>query len=384
VADFFHLHSEVSELAQTPVVDWNALAEEIGARVRLEVPPVDAQPQGWAAHPRIWQFGLATATVLCAFLIVRQLPVIEERASQSVSQTEALGLEEVSEADGRLSIDLKTAVAAGERSNQPVAALQFGQPTREAQQTVGSDEQVREAKEAAAPATAAEEGALADRVRQDENFRAASGLTRAALPELEAQAAPPLASEPGQVGGFASPSDQPTVLSFAAPLQDDRASAEKVGASRARRSLAETETVRAAAQRAAAPPPPAPAALLPSPTAEADTAASQDRLTTARASTRAPGARQAQTANGRGAGLAELAQASKAEAPAELRRLETAALAKKVDADSSWSPERGFTVLPAALEDPAVDVGVAADGWISIRSVDASTSTITITDVYVP
>jgi hypothetical protein len=278
-------------------------------------------------------------------------------------------------------------VADGERSNQPVAALQFGQQAqqaRETQQISGRDERVRKAKETAAPAAAAEEGALADRTRQDENFRAASGVTRTAVPDLEAQAAPPLASEPGQVGGFASPADQPTVLSFAAPLQDDRASAEKVGASRARRSLAETETVRAAAQPAAAPPPPAPAALLPSTAAEADTAAAQDRLTTARASTRAPGARQAQTANGRGAGLAELAQASKAEAPAELRRLETAALAKKVDADSSWSPERGFTVLPAALEDPAVDVGVAADGWISIRSVDASTSTITITDVYVP
>jgi hypothetical protein len=61
-----------------------------------------------------------------------------------------------------------------------------------------------------------------------------------------------------------------------------------------------------------------------------------------------------------------------------------AMLDKKTDADRVWAPERGFTVLPAALEDPAVDVGVAADGWISIRAVDANSGTITITDVYVP
>jgi hypothetical protein len=57
---------------------------------------------------------------------------------------------------------------------------------------------------------------------------------------------------------------------------------------------------------------------------------------------------------------------------------------KTAAADERWSPERGFTVLPASLEDPAVDVGVAADGWISIRAVDANSGTITITDVYVP
>jgi hypothetical protein len=59
-------------------------------------------------------------------------------------------------------------------------------------------------------------------------------------------------------------------------------------------------------------------------------------------------------------------------------------LRKTAAAAGIAGPERGFTVLPAALEDPTVDVGVAADGWISIRSVDANTGTITITDVYVP
>jgi hypothetical protein len=81
---------------------------------------------------------------------------------------------------------------------------------------------------------------------------------------------------------------------------------------------------------------------------------------------------------------AELEQAPKAEARSEMRRVQSAALFKKVDADQAWPAGPGFTVLPAALEDPAADVGVAADGRISVRSVDAGTNTITITDVYIP
>jgi hypothetical protein len=81
---------------------------------------------------------------------------------------------------------------------------------------------------------------------------------------------------------------------------------------------------------------------------------------------------------------AELDQAPKSEIRSQLRRAPTAALLKKTDADEAWPAGPGFTVLPAALEDPTADVGVAADGRISVRSVDAGTNTITITDVYVP
>ena len=57
---------------------------------------------------------------------------------------------------------------------------------------------------------------------------------------------------------------------------------------------------------------------------------------------------------------------------------------KTVRSKADVAPLRGFSVLPAALDDSQADVGVAADGWISIRSLDADTGTITITDVYVP
>jgi hypothetical protein len=82
---------------------------------------------------------------------------------------------------------------------------------------------------------------------------------------------------------------------------------------------------------------------------------------------------------------AEVAQAPKALAPSPRLLARQGVLEKETSAsDARWTPARGFTVLPAALEDPAVDVGVAADGWISIRAVDANSGTITITDVYVP
>jgi hypothetical protein len=81
---------------------------------------------------------------------------------------------------------------------------------------------------------------------------------------------------------------------------------------------------------------------------------------------------------------AELEQAPKTESRSQMRRVQPAALLKKTVADEGWPTGPGFSVLPAALEDPAADVGVAADGRISVRSVDAGTNTITITDVYVP
>lgn len=361
VADFFHLQSEVSELAQTPVVDWNALAEEIGARVRLEAPPLDAKAQGWAAHPRVWQFGLATATVLCAFLIVQQLPTIQNGATQAPQQAESQALDQAVATNSAPANQPQEAVAS--ESGNPVAALQF------AQEASSRDELFREAKETAADSDTqvgeAQLGEIASaaRTRQDDGFGAGSGLTRAVVPDLEAPAAP------GPVVGQAreevapSPADRPGFRSFAAP--SEQASAEKANAELGQRART-------------APPPPASSAP-----AEADAVAFADRLDTGRA--RQIGGERPTAAGNESATLrAELEQAPKAEARSEMRRVQSAALFKKVDADQAWPAGPGFTVLPAALEDPAADVGVAADGRISVRSVDAGTNTITITDVYIP
>src|SRR5690606_25544702 len=59
VADFFHLESELSALAELPDVDWNRLAESIEARL------ADARASGAPAEPRravpAWGLGLAAA-----------------------------------------------------------------------------------------------------------------------------------------------------------------------------------------------------------------------------------------------------------------------------------------------------------------------------------
>lgn len=359
VADFFHLQSEVSELAETPAVDWNALAQEIGARVRVEAPAAEPEPRGWAAHPRVWQFGLATATLLCAFLIVRQLPVIQNVSGPMAPQAESQVVDQAKAVSARAS-EPQPAVAAREESNQPVAALQF------AQEASSRDELVGEAKETAADSFAPL-GGVASEAQTEENLQARSGVTRMAVPDLEAQAAP---ASPGLGGGIAtqSPVDRVGGLAFA-PAESE-VIAERVGADRRQRI---TEGFRAAPAPARAP-----AAL-----AEADAVVLQDQASAAEARRRIAGG-QTPAANERAEMRSELAQAPKAETPSGLREVRKTTLANRSDADDAWQPELGFSVLPAALEDPAVDVGVAADGRISFRSVDTSTSTITITDVYVP
>jgi hypothetical protein len=339
VADFFHLQSEVTELAETPPVDWKALAHNIAVRVRVEAPAAEEKAPGWLAHPRIWQVGLATATLLCTIVVVRQLPMIsesgKEAASPAVADTRVDQKAVVPEADVASAIPPQESAAAPPAVNSPIAGSQFAQS---ADEFSSRDSRTRESNETAA-AEPSESAPSALRNRRDEGFRLESASERRALPDIEAERPP---------------------------------AAERVAVQ--------------AANLAVAPPPPA--APVPAPQTEADTAAFQDRAV---GSTSGPGAaagaafrQTAEAGEDRKTERAELAQASRAAAPAQRLLARRAGLEKKTDADSVWNTERGFTVLPAALQDPAVDVGVAADGWISIRAVDANTGTITITDVYVP
>jgi hypothetical protein len=367
VADFFHLQSEVGELAQLPALDWTALAQDISARVRLEAPAAEQKAGGWLAHPRIWQVGLATTALLCTIVAVRQLPMLSEGAKEAlppvVAETRSYEKAVTAEADEARADDLRQAVPAPGAAKE-LAAPQFAQQLDQrssrdslSQKTneiaAGTTAAVVEPSESAAPASqnqqpqprALASGTLRDRIvpnRQEQGYRAQAAEERSAPTDVEAEG-PPIAE----------------------PL-----------AVRAANSVATP------AQAAPAPPPATPA-----PQAEQDAAAMQEQAAAVTPG-RSPlgGAaflRQDQTTERTKTERGEVAQASKAATPQQ-RLLAQAALEKKRGADGDWPAERGFTVLPAALEDPAVDVGVAADGWISIRAVDANTGTITITDVYVP
>ena len=77
VSDFFHLQSEISELSDLPSLDWSALA----SRITLGVADAQSAPrreQRWfLTRPLVVGTGLAMATLLCAFIVVKQFPVSE-------------------------------------------------------------------------------------------------------------------------------------------------------------------------------------------------------------------------------------------------------------------------------------------------------------------
>jgi hypothetical protein len=344
VADFFHLQSEVSALAETPAVDWKALAHNIAVRVQVETPAVEDRAAGWLAHPRIWQLGLATATLLCTIVVVRQLPTPGESAKQSVSpavaQKQAFEENAVPEADAARAGQERADVA---RLEQPRTAAPGSQFAQAADEAFSRDNRVVESKENAAAVEPSKSVASDLRNRREDAFPLESLAERTVPTDVEAERPP---------------------------------AAEPVDLLAANRAAMAPETATA----------PAPAA--PAPQTEADSGAVRERAVGAVAGQSLAGGaafrQPAEAGERRKTERAELAQAPKPAPPAQRLLARQAMLDKKTDADRVWAPERGFTVLPAALEDPAVDVGVAADGWISIRAVDANSGTITITDVYVP
>ncbi len=97
VSDFFHLQSEISELSDLPSLDWSALA----TRIKLGVADAESAPQReqrwFLTRPLVVRTGLAMATLLCAFIVVQQLPV-----SKAPELSEVAKLSEKQDAGGAL------------------------------------------------------------------------------------------------------------------------------------------------------------------------------------------------------------------------------------------------------------------------------------------
>ncbi len=78
VADFFHLQSDLSDLAELPAVDFQALAHRIkvaAAQDQPETEPVSVA--GWFRQPAAWRLGVVSAAALCAFVVYKQLPLVK-------------------------------------------------------------------------------------------------------------------------------------------------------------------------------------------------------------------------------------------------------------------------------------------------------------------
>ena len=78
VSDFFHLQGDLSDLAELPAVDWQALAHRIKVAVSQAEPETEAvSVAGWFGRPSAWRLGVVSATALCAFVVYKQLPLVK-------------------------------------------------------------------------------------------------------------------------------------------------------------------------------------------------------------------------------------------------------------------------------------------------------------------
>jgi hypothetical protein len=374
VAGFFHLQSELSGLADLPLLDWNALANSIEARVRVEVPREEPASPRWLHRPSVWQVGLASATLLCAIAIVRQWPGDQEDSASPVALSQA---REASSPSTPRSPGVDRVEPSGAESAVPPDA---DQPDALAEAPlVFRDGAAEEGLNREAEADLATSASGSSRQQQQAQF-ADANASRANAPPSQTPRAPDISAQtpPGAEGVRKAPAqkgaeerleseDRLTAASALSLGQDVAEPA--AGGDRARGA----EEAPAEAQRRAA----GPTAVL----RTADESASSSRadrpavvVTGALNESPAPAkkAEAQETPPGR-----RVALAAEYRAPARDARQEA-----ELENTAVWPLQRGFTMLPAALDDPGVDVAVAADGWISIRTIDSRTGTITITDVY--
>jgi hypothetical protein len=369
---------------------------QIAARVRQEAPAATEKAPGWFAGPRAWQLGLAATAVLCTIVVVRQFPQLRqenrETAAVSVAESKAFSDALAPKEDSARTSEQQAAAQQGE-----LALLAPSQTAQAEEEDLATGSSVRESNEVFGGAA----GSLGnttprERSPQDAGFQFEAASPGGIAPDVQAESAPVQESASAQASRALEAqnlTDRPGRSSTA--RSDDQAGLEKAGSDLERRRLAVADlrarqsAPASAAPASAAAPSPAPQ---PGQQTEADAGVQRDQAASLRASQNiAAGAgfrpstpADEQRKNER----AELAQTPRASAgPPQVARAQESGLAGNAVAGGNAVPEaaeRGFTILPAALQDPRVDVGVAADGWISIRSVDATTGTITITDVYVP
>jgi hypothetical protein len=125
VSDFFHLQGDLTELSELPSsVDWDKMALRIGQAVAQAGETQGERSSGFFSKPLVLRFGLATATVLCGFIVVQQWPLGQAPDSVMTAQNEPveiLGggrLAEAPETDGLLSSSEATyAFADGDRKS---------------------------------------------------------------------------------------------------------------------------------------------------------------------------------------------------------------------------------------------------------------------------
>ncbi len=93
VSDFFHLQGDLTELSELPSsVDWDSMALRIGQAVAEAGEAQRESTPGFFSRPLVLRFGLATATVLCGFVVVQQWPLGQPPESVMTDRKEPVGI----------------------------------------------------------------------------------------------------------------------------------------------------------------------------------------------------------------------------------------------------------------------------------------------------
>ena len=439
VSDFFHLQSDLSDLAELPAVDWQALAHRIkvaASQAELETEAVSVA--GWFGRPAAWRLGVVSATALCAFVVYKQLPLVET-VPESAVFSDKIALENALQFEGDQQLGQTEASAPAEALAEEVARTTFADHRPRAEQPARKADAAKDLDDAE-PARQL----LSESAGQKAKQVTATAVGRAVAPAFSGsrRADGPAPSAPSTIkrmaGGTAegssslvaddsgeTPRSNTELASnekFRRVASDTKAAPASVEASfkkesslqdgrtgayrESRAFSAQQQNVQSRdSESPRSQPAPAPTSVLDE-VREADLSASATRgrrraaleesseLGVDKNAPADPGDQLKRAAGARkpvtlalNKGTAESRRGQEAGAGERVAELEKGgfAFASGGGASNAEAFEDGqFSVLPAAWNDANTEVGVAADGGMMIRALDSATGTITITNVYLP
>ena len=394
VSDFFHLQGDLDELAETPSVDWQALAHRIKVAAAQELPETEAVSlAAWFGRPAAWRMGVVSATALCAFVIYKQLPLVEtDPQSAAISNMVAF--------EGALKVE-------GDQLGQTKASA----PDEEITGTAFVDrlQRVEESAQKAGAAKNLDDAEPAARMLSESPSRKAKQVEPAAVTRVAAHAMPgsrradgPAPAAPttinrrlgGAVGTSSLVADESeenlrsnTELASNEKLRrgasDDKAVSPTVDDSFKKESPRSLEDGRTKADLSAS-------------STQGRLQATLEERSELDAGKNAPADPADQLERAAGAPKTVTLAVNKRPAESRIIGQQAGAGERVVELERSGPVSAGFastaesfensqfSVLPAAWSDSNTEVGVAADGGVTIRALDSVTGTITITNVYLP
>jgi hypothetical protein len=363
VADFFHLQSELGELSELPNIDWSAQSQMIldrAERARASTAPTPSLGHSWALRA-----GLAMATVICAVVIVRQFPLQKaepELASKTMlsrAVQDQVAVQAIAEPRAN-SEDIEETRAAAPRPAEAPALSEAD--SAENKQVLGAQFEAGESNRTSTAeefASARRESALAP------DLPAPSGPAGLRKTQVVPQAPP--VPEPAIALAYRGRAPQDAEDKRDAASAQALLTNERAGRDQAAPAVTQSaENLRRIPGQVAA-------------EAPGDEFALADRADR-QVPSREQGKEKAELESGDRAAAAQKGQAPVRIAAARATGGAVASYANTAPTARPGAATR-YSISPVT-SGSQVETGVAADGAISFRTVDAATGAITITHVY--